>query len=189
MNITSIFTILLIALSLSIDAFVVSIAAGITIKKLKVRKALKIAFMFGFFQAFMPVIGWFFGGMIRGILERIEYFVVAGIFFLIGMKMILETILIEEERERDYTSFSVLLILVVATSIDAFAAGLGFSILHTAIALPVIIIGSVTFITSLTGVYIGNNSQKFFGNGFGIAGGIILVGIGARFLIKALEVL
>ena len=189
MNITSIFTILLIALSLSIDAFVVSIAAGVTIKKLKVWNALKIAFIFGFFQAFMPVIGWFFGGMIRGILEKIEYFVVAGIFFLIGMKMILETFLIEEEKERDYTSFSILLILAIATSIDAFATGLGFSILHDAIVLPVIIIGSVTFITSFTGVYIGNNSQKYFGNYFSIVGGIILIGIGTRFLIKALKVL
>ena len=188
MNITSVFTIIIIALSLSIDAFIVSIAAGITLKKLKLRNAFKIAFIFGFFQALMPLLGWCSGNAVRRIFETIEYYVVAGIFFLIGLKMMLETFLIEEEEEKDYTSFKILIILGIATSIDAFAAGLGFSILHVSIILPITIIGLVTFSTSFLGVYIGNRSGKAFGDSFSIAGGIILIMLGFRFLLKALEV-
>ena len=189
MNITSIFTILLIAFSLSIDAFVVSVTAGITITKIKLGHALKIALMFGLFQAIMPLIGWFSGNQIRTIFESVEYFVVTGIFFVIGFKMLFETFLIKEEKEKDYTNFKLLLLLAVATSLDAFAAGLGFSILHVYIVIPVIIIGMVTFLTSFIGVYIGDTTGKFFGNSFGIIGGVILIGLAIRFLLKALHVI
>ncbi len=179
--------IVIIALVLSIDAFVVSLASGIAIKYLKIGHAIRISFLFGLFQAIMPVVGWVGGRTISHHLESLEYFIAAGIFFLIGGKMIVESFLFEEGKERDYTRFKVTLVFAIATSIDAFAVGVSFSLLNISIIKPVLIIGLITFVTSFIGVYIGNISGKVFGDKVGIGGGVILLALGVKFLIEAIK--
>ncbi len=178
--------IVVIAFALSLDAFVVSLASGITIKILKLKHALRISLMFGLFQAMMPVLGWLIGAVFSHHLKNLENFVAAGIFFIIGGKMILEGVFIKEEKNHDYTSLKVIFLFAVATSIDAFAVGVSFSLFNVNILEPVLIIGFITFATSFLGVYLGNATGRIFGDRIGIAGGVVLVLLGAKFLLEAL---
>jgi len=180
-------TILLIAFGLAMDAFAVSITSGLTIKSLKVNYALKIALFFGLFQAIMPGIGWLAGFSLRDIISGIDHWIAFGLLTLIGCKMIFESTKIgSKEKEIDPLSNYVLLILVIATSIDALAVGLSLSFLKIAIVTPAIIIGIVTFMVSFLGVFVGNRFGHFFENKIEIIGGLTLIGIGIKILIEHL---
>jgi putative Mn2+ efflux pump MntP len=182
-----IITIIFIAFGLAMDAFAVSVTSGITIKQLKVRNALKIALFFGAFQAFMPVIGWLAGLSLRAIISSVDHWIAFGLLFVVGCKMIYESVKLEpKERTINPLDVSILLMLSIATSIDALAVGVSFAFLKVSIATPVIIIGVVTFILSFTGVYIGDRFGHFFEKKIEIAGGLILIGIGMKILIEHL---
>ena len=182
-----IITIIFIAFGLAMDAFAVSVTSGITIKQLKVRNALKIALFFGAFQAFMPVIGWLAGLSLRAIISSVDHWIAFGLLFVVGCKMIYESVKLEpKERTINPLDVSILLMLSIATSIDALAVGVSFAFLKVSIATPVIIIGVVTFILSFTGVYIGDRFGHFFEKKIEIAGGLILIGIGLKILIEHL---
>ena len=182
-------TIIFIAFGLAMDAFAVSIASGIAIKNLSINKALKISLSFGLFQAFMPVIGWLAGLSLIDLISKIDHWVAFGLLALVGCKMIYESFKIEEaEKAFDPLNFYVLLLLSIATSIDALAVGLSFAILKVIIVRPVIIIGIVTFVLSLLGVFIGKKVGHFFEKKIEILGGIILIGIGITILIEHLGI-
>jgi len=176
-----------IAVGLSMDAFAVSIAEGIAIRKLRLVHALRIAFFFGGFQAVMPVIGWFAG---RGAAEFVvawEHWVVFGVLSVIGVKMIVESFRLEGDgKTRNLSNITVLLILSVATSLDALAVGFSFAFLVTDILLPVIVIGVVTFALSLIGVAIGDRLGHFFEKKIEILGGLVLIAIGVKILLEHL---
>lgn len=170
-----------IALGLAMDAFAVSIANGITTKQLKVSNALKMAIFFGSFQAFMPVLGWLAGLNLRDLISGVDHWIAFGLLSFIGCKMIYEAVKMKtSEKEIASVSLYVLLLLSIATSIDALAVGLSFAFLKISIATPIIVIGTVTFLLSFIGVSFGNKFGHVFENKIEIAGGLILLGIGVK---------
>lgn len=176
---------ILIGLGLSMDAFAVSIASGVAIKDLKISHAFRIALFFGGFQAIMPVFGWLSGLSLRDYIASFDHWVAFGLLFAIGAKMIYESFKLEEkENGKNPLNLYVLLILAIATSIDALAVGLSFAFLKVAIVAPVLIIGAITFVTSFCGVFIGDKMGHFFEKKIEIAGGLILIGIGIKIVIE-----
>lgn len=179
--------VVLIALGLAMDSFAVSITSGITMKNPRINSALKIAMFFGLFQAGMPIIGWLAGLTVIEFISGIDHWTAFGLLGLIGCRMIYESIKIESKKtETNYLSLYVLLMLSVATSIDALAVGLSFAFLRSFIATPIIVIGIVTFLLSFLGVFTGNRFGKFFGKRIKTVGGSILIGIGIKILLEHL---
>jgi len=179
--------IIFVALGLAMDAFAVSITSGVIIKQLKLRNILKIAIFFGLFQTFMPVIGWFVGLSVRGFISAFDHWIAFGLLSLIGCKMIYESFKLKPEKSpRNPLNVYVLLLLSVATSIDALVIGVSFAFLRIFIVTPIIVIGTVTFLLSAFGVFIGNKFGHFFENKIEIIGGIFLIGIGLKILLEHL---
>ena len=178
-------TILLIAVGLAMDAFAVSTAHGMTIQNRKVATGLVMAGSFGAFQAFMPVIGWLAGLTFIELIASFDHWVAFGLLALIGGKMIYSARGAKEEKEAKL-AVPVLLVLSVATSIDALAVGLSFSLLRVSIITPVITIGLVTFLLAFAGFSFGNKLGKFFERKVQAIGGIFLIAIGIKILLEHL---
>lgn len=180
-------TILLIAFSLAMDAFAVSITNGIIVTHQRRRSALTMALFFGGFQMFMPMIGWLAGLGVKELIMGVDHWIAFGLLALIGSKMIYDSTKKKSDKQDNQLSIHTLLTLSIATSIDALMVGLSFAFLQTLIATPIIIIGIVTFSLSLMGFFFGNIVGQFFGNKIKIIGGLILIGIGVRILIEHLS--
>jgi putative Mn2+ efflux pump MntP len=178
-------TILLIAIGLAMDAFAVSMAHGMAIQNRKVATGLIMAVSFGAFQAFMPVLGWLAGLSFIELISGFDHWVAFGLLAFIGGKMIYSARGSKEEKEAKLT-VPILLILSVATSIDALAVGLSFSLLRVSITIPVIAIGVVAFILSFAGFNFGNKLGKFFKRKVKVIGGIVLIAIGIKILLEHL---
>jgi putative Mn2+ efflux pump MntP len=177
--------IVLIAFGLAMDAFAVSITSGIAIKRLRLNHALRIAGFFGSFQAIMPFIGWLAGLSLINYISGVDHWIAFTLLAFIGCKMIYEATKIEAvEKETNPLNPKVLLLLSIATSIDALAVGLSFAILKIDIATPIIIIGTITFVLSFLGAFAGNKLGHLFENKIEIAGGLILIIIGTKILIE-----
>ncbi len=180
--------IFLIALGLSMDAFAVSVATGTTLKEARLAQALKLGISFGIFQAIMPVFGWYAGLSLKDIISQFDHWVAFGILSAIGVKMIYESLKLKTiEKHSSGLTLYILLMLSLATSIDALAVGLTFAFLDVSIVTSVIIIGCVTFFLSFLGVYIGNTLGHFFETKIEFLGGLILIGIGVRILLAHLR--
>jgi putative Mn2+ efflux pump MntP len=180
-------TIIFIALGLSMDAFAVSITSGFTIKKLKIKYALKISLFFGLFQAFMPVIGYLTGLTLIDFISGFDHWIAFGLLGFVGGKMIYDSIKIDGDRKQiDPLNIYVLLLLSIATSVDDLAVGLSFAFLRVLIITPVVLIGVVTFILSFIGVIIGDKIGNFFKKKVELIGGLVLIGIGLRILLEHL---
>ncbi len=184
----SLIEIIIIALSLSLDCFAVSISSGGTMKFLSIKNMFKMAFFFGFFQSIMPVIGFFAGKAMIQYIETIDHWVASVILFLIGIKMIYESYKIEDanclENKKCPFGYQTLIILSFATSIDALAIGVTFSILNISIILPLIIIGAVSFIMSIIGINVGYKGKHFFENKMEKIAGIILIFLGIKIVVE-----
>jgi putative Mn2+ efflux pump MntP len=179
--------ILLIALGLSMDAFAVAVASGATMKRLHLPDALKMGFFFGGFQALMPVLGWGAGLSMRGFIAGWDHWIAFGLLLGVGGKMLYEAFKIKEEEECGGPrtcpfDTGTLTVLAIATSIDALAVGLTFSLLALSIIGPVLVIGLVTFLMSVAGVKIGSAGGHFFEHKMEAAGGVILIAIGLKIL-------
>ena len=182
-----IFVILLIALGLAMDAFAVSVASGFMIKTLRVKHAFRIAVSFGLFQALMPVIGWASGIMFKDLITGIDHWIAFTLLSIIGGKMIYESFKMGRKDEKfDPQNPYMLLILSIATSIDALAIGITLSFLNVAIIIPALVIGIITFLLSFLGVYVGKKFGHFFEKKIEAIGGIILIGIGIKILLEHL---
>ncbi len=180
-------TIVIIAVGLAMDAFVVSIVSGSAYKKLHVKHALRMAIFFGAFQAFMPLIGSLAGLTLREHIARYDHWIAFGLLVAVGGKMIYESLKIKSVEENpDPSNIFVLLVLSVATSIDALAVGITLSLIAGSIVVAVIIIGLITFVLSYIGVYIGKRFGHFFESKMEAFGGVILIGIGTKVLIEHL---
>ncbi len=186
------FHIFAIAVALSMDALAVSVVNGCIIKKLNYRHALRIAFFFGFFQAVMPLAGWASGFYFRNYIENVDHWIAFGLLAFIGGKMIFESGVVKKDvceintDKKNCLDFSTLITLSIATSIDALAVGISFSLLNVNIIEPVIIIGAVTFTICYVGVYIGDRIGHFFEDKLEIAGGVILIILGFKILLEHL---
>ena len=182
-----IISIIFIAFGLAMDSFAVSITSGITIKSLRINNALKIAIFFGLFHAIMPLIGWLAGLSFRDLISDVDHWIAFGLLCIIGCKMIYESSKMELNKKKiNPLNFYVLMMLSIATSIDALAVGLSLSFINVSIVLPVIIIGIVTFLLSLLGVYFGNRFGHYFERKIEFIGGLILICIGIKILIEHL---
>ena len=181
-------TIIVIAIGLAMDAFAVSIATGATYKKSENTHAFRMAFVFGGFQAIMPVVGWLAGLTLREFIRDYDHWVAFILLAFIGGKMIYESFKIKRAQEQtDILSTTMLLVLALATSIDALAVGITFSfLLAGSLAIAVIIIGLITFVFSYAGFYIGKRFGHFFEIGIEAIGGLILLGIGTKILLEHL---
>jgi putative Mn2+ efflux pump MntP len=179
-------TIFGIAFGLSMDAFAVSITMGIAMKNLRIKHALIVGAWFGSFQAIMPLIGWLAGINLRNFISEFDHWIAFFLLIFVGVKMIYESFKFAKEEKYTDIKPHILFILSVATSIDALAVGLTFSFLHIQIAMPVIVIGIVTFFMSFAGVMVSTKIGHFFEKKIEIIGGLILIGIGTKILLQHL---
>jgi putative Mn2+ efflux pump MntP len=179
--------VIIIALGLAMDAFAVSITSGLTIKILRIRYAFRIALFFGLFQAVMPVMGWLAGYGMKDMITAYDHWIAFGLLGFIGGRMIYESFSKKiVDRPCDPMTIYKLLLLSIATSIDALAVGLTLSFLNVEIIMPSVIIGLVTFGLSFAGVFLGNRFGHFFENKIELIGGIILISIGIKILVEHL---
>lgn len=166
------------------DAFSVSVATGAVYKKIHITHIFRLAFFFGAFQMFMPILGWGSGLALRDYIDAFDHWIAFIILLIIGAKMIYEAFSLEEADKKNLEmTLLTLFTLSVATSIDALAVGVTLSFLNVAIVKPATVIGIVTFIMSLAGVYIGKKCGHIFEKKIEIVGGIILIAIGIKILL------
>ena len=177
-----IFSILLTGFALSMDAFAVSVTKGMTLKKINLSIATKIAFLFGLFQAVMPLIGWLFGMNFELYIRSIDYWIAVFLLSFLGIKMIIEAIKNDDNDNSTYLDNKELIILSIATSIDALAVGVTFAFLNIDIIPICVSIGVITFLVCFIGVLIGKKIGFVFKNYAQIIGGIILILIGLNIL-------
>ncbi|OHB62042.1 MAG: hypothetical protein A2167_03570 [Planctomycetes bacterium RBG_13_46_10] len=182
-------TIIIIAVGLAMDTFAISIVSGAVYKELHIKHALRIAFFFGVFQAIMPLIGFLAGMSIKNYITSYDHWVAFGLLCAVGGKMIYESFKIKPaEDSLNPSNIIVLLVLSVATSIDALAVGITLSFLRVSLVEVVSIIGLVTFVLSYLGVFIGKRYGHFFENKIEAVGGLILIGLGIKILLGHLAV-
>lgn len=179
-------TIILIAIGLAMDAFAVSIAKGIIIEHKRRESAFRLASFFGGFQMLMPVIGYFAGLGLREVIMGIDHWIAFGLLAILGLKMIYDSLRKEDGAREESLKLHSLLTLSVATSIDALMVGLSFAFLQTAILVPILVIGFITFLLSVIGFFFGCGLGRIFGNKVKIVGGLILIVIGIRILLEHL---
>ncbi len=189
---------LLIALSLSMDAFAVSLSAAACSKRLTRFHMLRAALAFGLFQFLMPVAGWLLGTSFSALISGFDHWVAFALLALVGGKMLFEVY--EEWKEepdpdvcpadaaekRDLSSKRIVFALAVATSIDALAVGMGFAAIGTNAVLPATVIGLVTFSVCAFAFAMGKRVGLALGRHAQLAGGIVLIGIGAKILLDHL---
>lgn len=183
------FTILAIAIGLAMDAFSVAVATSVTLARLTPRHVFRFAFHFGLFQAGMPVLGWLAGRTVVQWVAAWDHWLAFGLLGLVGGKAIYDGIRDEPSAEvqpADPTRGMSLIILSVATSIDAFAVGLSLAWLGTSIWSTVAIIGLVTAALTTAGMFLGRLLGARFGRRMSILGGVVLVGIGLKILAEHL---
>ncbi|MCW4040219.1 MAG: manganese efflux pump MntP family protein [Candidatus Bathyarchaeota archaeon] len=178
--------IIFIAVGLAMDSFSVAIASNLTQPTFHLHSALKIAFFFGFFQGIMPVIGWLVGTSILGIISQYDHWVAFGLLLVIGSRMIYEAVQTDVTTILSIHKLSMLVMLSLATSIDALAVGLSLSILDIPIVIPGLVIGIITWILSFLGVYLGHIVGAKVSSKVSILGGLLLIGIGAKILLDHL---
>jgi putative Mn2+ efflux pump MntP len=180
-------TSVLIGVGLAMDAFTVSLGISTGRQEINKRSMFRLAFHFGIFQMGMTIVGWFAGNSIVSLIQAFDHWVAMALLAYVGGKMIrsglnpdADSYLTDPSRGR------LLVILSVATSIDALAVGLSMAMIDTPWLLPSIIIGVVTLVLSGIGLMVGDQLGKRFGKGMEILGGLILLGIGIRILVTHL---
>lgn len=180
----SIWEILLIGLGLSMDAAAVSMGNGLACQGMERKKVLSIPIFFGVFQAGMPILGYFAGGLFAGWIERFAGTLTFIILGFIGGKMIYDGFHMDQEAVScKALTYRMILVQAVATSIDAFAVGVSFSAMKVQVFVAAGIIGITTFICSLASLYIGKKFGMMLGSKAQILGGIILFAMGIKALL------
>lgn len=183
-----ILTLLGLALALAVDAFAVALAAGAVIDPLAERRWFRLSFHFGLFQALMPIIGWFAERYIHQWIGSYDHWIAFGLLVLVGGRMIIEALKEDEEKEfiRDPTRGVTLVMLSIATSIDALAVGFSLAMLNVSIWFPALVIGMVAALLTVVGMVLGRRIGDIWGSRVEIVGGIVLCLIGLKILIEHL---
>ena len=183
----SLLELFLLAVGLSMDAFAVSVCKGLSVDRIRPRHALICGAYFGVFQALMPLIGYLLGVRFQGLIQQVDHWIAFVLLTLIGVNMLREAFGKDEAESVDASfGFKTMLMLAVATSIDALAVGVTFAFLQVAIVPAVSFIGATTFVISAIGVKIGNVFGLRWRKPAEIAGGVILIAIGLKILIEHL---
>ena len=176
------------AVALAMDAFAVAMCRGLEMKKLNVKHLLLIALMFGLFQALMPLIGWVVSVQFKKYIEPVDHWIAFALLVFIGVKMIAEAFKGDEDK-KDSLNFKMLLLMSLATSIDALVVGITFVATETNVWIGCSVIGAVTFAISAFGVFLGNKVGKRFSSKAEIFGGAVLILIGLKILLEHLGVI
>ena len=186
-----IFELILLSIGLGMDAFAVSVCKGISMKKMNWKKASLIGLYFGGFQAVMPILGYFFGTSFESFITNIDHWIAFILLVIIGAKMIQEAFQKDKDEDEynDDISVKTMLILSIATSIDALAVGITFAFLKVDLVLAVSLIGIITFILSVLGTKIGNRFGDKYKSKAELIGGIILILIGLKILLEHLAII
>lgn len=185
----TIFEIILLSFGLAMDCFAVCFSIGICQPHFKFKNQLILACLFGIFQGGMPVIGYYTGNLFSDIIQDFDHWIAGGLLFAIGGKMIYDSIFEKPEDNscKNYMKLTTILILSIATSIDALAVGLSFSFLNTNIWFPVICICLITILVSLTAFQLSKYCAKLIKPAWAeFLGGIILIGIAVKIIIEHL---
>ncbi|WP_243165140.1 manganese efflux pump MntP [Christensenella tenuis] len=182
---------LLLGVSLSMDALAVSVSMGICVPDLRKREAVKIGLYFGGFQALMPTLGWLLGTSVIAYISAFDHWIAFGLLAFIGIKMVVDAVRGKEEKQAcdrrgDMLSHKTLFFMAVATSIDALAVGVSLAMVKADIAIGAAVIGLTTFLLSFVGAVAGRRLGSAFEKKAMIAGGLVLVAIGAKILIEHL---
>ena len=176
----------LIAVGLSMDAFAVSVCKGLSMPKLNKKHAVIIGLYFGGFQALMPLIGYYLGAHFKDAITSFDHWIAFILLVIIGGNMIKEAMDKEDEELDDSVDVKTMLVLAVATSIDALAIGVTFAFLQVQILAAVSFIGITTFVLSVIGVAVGHFFGMKYKSRAELAGGIILILMGCKILIEHL---
>lgn len=180
---------LLLSVGLAMDAFAVSVCKGISMKKMNWKKAIIIGLYFGGFQALMPTIGYFLGAAFQSLITSIDHWIAFILLGIIGGGMIKESFGDDEENRNDDVSFKTMIVLAIATSIDALAIGITFAFLNVNLVLAISLIGIITFILSVFGTKIGNRFGDKYEKKAEFLGGVILLLLGIKILLEHLGVI
>lgn len=191
-----VFELLLIGVGLAMDAFAVAICKGMSLRRPGFAQALTVGLYFGFFQAAMPFVGFLLGSNFREMIENIDHWIAFGLLSLIGINMLREAWshvrCKSPERVKPNAAslgFSIMLVLALATSIDALTVGITFAFLQVQILPAIAIIGIITLFISMAGVYIGRQFGNRFQAKAELVGGILLILIGIKVLLEHLGIL
>jgi len=177
-----------LALALAMDAFAVALGTGAVLSRLTGRHIFRLGFHFGLFQALMPVIGWLAGRSIMQWVAAWDHWIAFSLLALIGGRMIYEAFSNEEKADdRDPTKGLSLIVLSIATSIDALAIGFSLSVIGVSIWMPALVIGMVAGVLTVTGMLLGGRIGYRWGTRVEIFGGLVLIAIGFKILIEHLS--
>lgn len=182
--------ILLLGIGLSMDAFAVSVCKGLAVRRADAKTALVCSAWFGFFQALMPLIGYYLGRVFADAIEAVDHWVAFGLLVIVGGNMIKEALDKSEEQSTPDLSFKAMLPLAVATSIDALAVGISLAMTaEVSIFTSVAVIGVTTFLLSAVGVTIGGVFGSKFEKKAEFLGGAVLILLGFKILLESLGIL
>ena len=177
-------TVVLLGIGLAMDAFAVSVCKGLAMGRITARAAVVIGTWFGFFQFLMPLIGFYLGQSFHSMIADYDHWIAFGLLALIGCNMIRESFFGDDESKGADIGFLVMLVLAIATSIDAFAVGISMAMDGEEILLPAAIIGIITFAISVLGVKAGSIFGDRLGSRAELLGGIILILIGIKVVLE-----
>jgi manganese efflux pump family protein len=179
----------LIGLGLAMDCFAVAVSFG-TSKKLTGKYLYRTALFFALFQGFMPVIGWLIGDNLKYLIESVDHWIAFSILALIGLKMVVQSFGSEiDKKKTDIRNIYILLGLSLATSIDALITGVSFGVINVPILEASLIIGSVTFLMTILGSYLGHHAKFISAHWAERIGGLMLIAIGVKIVLDHLNLL
>lgn len=187
----SIYEIILLGVGLSMDAFAVAICKGLAMDKTPLTRCSVVGLWFGFFQAFMPFIGFFLGTLFSDYINKFDHWVAFVLLSLIGANMIKEALSKEEDDTCGSLAFKVMFVMAIATSIDALAVGVTFAFVlsFTEMLFAIAVIGVTTFLLSTVGVKIGSIFGAKYKSKAEFTGGVILILLGLKMLLEGLGVI
>lgn len=180
-----IITTILVAFGLCMDSFAISICNGMMLKKEKVFSLIRISFIFGIVQFAFPVFGWILGAAISRYISSFDHWIAFGLLTYLGGKMVYESFQKGDKCEMvNVHDLKNLIMMAIATSIDAMVVGLSLALIGESIIVPAIIIGFVTFSVCMIGLVAGQKIGHLFENKAELVGGLVLIGIGVKILIE-----
>jgi putative Mn2+ efflux pump MntP len=185
----SLILVLGVAVALAMDCFAITLGLACRARGLTMKQAVRMAAYFGGFQFVMPVVGWFAGDRLLGLIRNFDHWVAFGLLALIGGRMIYESFELGDEEKAcrpDQTQGTRLVVLALATSIDALAVGLSLGVVRTSVLYPAAIIGVTSFVLTVVGAKLGPVIGRIVGKRAELLGGLILIGIGVKILVEHL---
>ena len=180
-------SLLALAVALAMDAFAVSLAAGSVLQPVTFRHCFRLGFHFGLFQGMMPIFGWLAGMTVQSFISAWDHWVAFGLLAYIGVRMICEALSdADDGTATDPSRGMTLVMLSIATSIDALAVGVTLAMIEVSIWLPALVIGLVACLFSVVGVLLGHRIGRAWGKRVEVIGGLVLVAIGTKILLSEL---